>query len=765
MIGREHVRAEAISSPADVIPAERPAHSPAALLSTARAALLAHWSRLGLTAVLLLSAALNLIGLNKEGYANTYYAAAVKSMLTNWHNFFFASFDSAGFVSVDKPPLGLWIQAISARIFGFNAMSLLLPQALAGIAAVGLLYWLIRRTWGPVAGLVAALALAVTPITVTTDRNNTQDSLLILALLLAVWAASVATETGRLRTLILCAVMVGLGFNIKMLQAYLVLPALLLVYLVGAPRHWWTRVWHVALAGFVTLAVSLAWVIAVDLTPANQRPYVGSSGNNSALSLVLGYNGLTRLTLALPESVRNALTFLPGGVDLTSAPGMSPGIGDPGWLRLFNDGLGGQASWLLTLALAGFVAAAIAVRPRLPLDRDGQSLVIWGGWLLGAGGYFSVARFFHLYYLIMLGPAVAALAGIGIVALWRAWQRGGWRRALLPLALAGAALTQAHLLKPYTTWAARLTTPIVAACLAAAAILALVHLLPRVARFAAPAVATVAMLALLVTPLVWSVVSVQNGNGAAWLPEAGPESINTFANGGARTATSQGFGQAAPPNGGQTAPQTGGQGRAQQPRGNFGNGQSTTGTTPGNFGAAPGNQGNTGTTPNNRVPNIIGGRGGSGALTIAGAEWDVVDPNLVQFLRTNQGDAQYLVATTTSTYASVFMLATDQPALALGGYQGWDRILTPEQLAELVKAGQVRYFYLSTNAATGGFNNGTANQDATVNLTTWVRTNCSTVPATQWQGTATSTTSVTQRQGTTQGLQLYDCAAVATSQP
>jgi len=265
-------------------------------------------------------------------------------------------------------------------------------------------------------------------------------------------------------------------------------------------------------------------------------------------------------------------------------------------------------------------------------------------------------------------------------------------------------------------------------------------------------VATVAMLALLVTPLVWSIVSVQNGNGAAWLPEAGPESMNTFANGGARTATSQGFGQAAPP--------TGTQGRTQQ-------------QTRGNFGAAPGNTANTtgaapGTnsaTANNRAPNLAGGRGGSGALTIAGAEWDVVDPNLVQFLRTNQGDAQYLVATTTSTYASVFMLATDQPALALGGYQGWDRILTPEQLAALVKAGEVRYFYLSTNAAIGGFNNGTANQDATVNLTTWVRTNCSTVPTTQWQGTTTGASSVTQRQSTTQGLQLYDCATAAQGQP
>ena len=165
----------------------------------ARALAALWWRRVGLTAVLALAAALNLVGLSGEGYGNTYYAAAVKSMLTSWHNFFYASFDANGFVSVDKPALGLWVQAISARIFGFSGVSLLAPQALAGVASVGILYLLIRQVWGPAAGLVAALALAVTPISVVTDRNNTIDSLLILFLLGAAWAVTAAARRGSLR--------------------------------------------------------------------------------------------------------------------------------------------------------------------------------------------------------------------------------------------------------------------------------------------------------------------------------------------------------------------------------------------------------------------------------------------------------------------------------------------------------------------------------------------------------------------------------------
>ncbi|MGD1994160.1 MAG: glycosyltransferase family 39 protein, partial [Anaerolineae bacterium] len=253
------------------------------------------WQRLALIGVLLLATFLHVFRLRQEGFANLYYAAAVKSMLTSWHDFFFISFDSAGFVTVDKPPLGLWIQAGSAALFGFNGLSLLLPQVVAGILSVLVLYHLVRRTFGPTAGALAALALAITPISIAANRNNTMDSQLVLVLLLAAWAVLRAVETGRLRWLLLCAGLVGLGFNIKMLQAYLVVPAFALLYLVAAPVGWWKRLLHLTLAGGILLAVSLAWVIAVDLTPADARPYVGSSSNNTVTELIVGHNGLARL--------------------------------------------------------------------------------------------------------------------------------------------------------------------------------------------------------------------------------------------------------------------------------------------------------------------------------------------------------------------------------------------------------------------------------------------------------------------------------------
>jgi 4-amino-4-deoxy-L-arabinose transferase-like glycosyltransferase len=289
------------------------------------------WHGLTLVAILVLSAFLNLYDLTGEGYSNDYYAAAVKDMLTSWRNFFFVSFD-AGFVSVDKPPLGLWIQAASAWLFGFNGLSLLLPQAIAGILSVALLYHLVCKTFGPVAGLLSALVLALTPIVVATSRNNTMDMLVVLFVLLAAWAFIVAAERGSLGWLILGAVLMALGFNVKTLQAFLVLPAFYLLYLLAANTTWRRRLLHLGAATVVLLAVSLSWAVAVDLTPPTERPYVGSSPNDSVLGLILGYNGLDRLSgTSLGSSGELIPVGEPGG------PGSGTmEFGEPGPLRLLN---------------------------------------------------------------------------------------------------------------------------------------------------------------------------------------------------------------------------------------------------------------------------------------------------------------------------------------------------------------------------------------------------------------------------------------------
>src|SRR5215210_3512695 len=330
------------------------------------------WHRLILAAILVLSAFLNLYNLASEGYGNPYYAAGVKSMLTSWSNFFFVSFDS-GFISIDKPPLGLWIQAASAWLFGFHGWALLLPQALAGVLSVALLYYLVRRAFGPVAGILAALALAVTPISVAVQRNNVMDALLILALLLAAWAFIVAAERGSLGWLLVGVTVVGLGFNIKMLQAFMVLPALYLLYLLAARTTWKRRLLHLGVATMVLLAVSLSWTVAVDLTPAAERPYVGSSPNDSVLGLILGYNGFDRLSgTSLGSSGEVISAGTPGG------PGSGVmELGAPGPLRLLNAQLAGQASWLLPLAVVGLLVDWQR-RPRLPLDQRHAGLVLWG---------------------------------------------------------------------------------------------------------------------------------------------------------------------------------------------------------------------------------------------------------------------------------------------------------------------------------------------------------------------------------------------------
>lgn len=253
---------------------------------------------LAITLIAILSAILNFTNLSIEGTSNSYYAAAIKSMTLSFKNFFFVSFDPAGFVTIDKPPLGFWIQAISAKIFGFSGWSILLPQALAGVTSVIIIYKVVRRSFGSIAGLISALCLAVTPVFVADSRNNTCDNLLVLALLLACWTLSIAAEKGKLKYLIISMIAVGLGFNIKMLQAYMVGPALYITYLLSTAISIKKRIIHLVLATVVLLSVSLSWALVVDSIPASSRPYIDSSTNNTVMDLIIGHNGLERLGLS-----------------------------------------------------------------------------------------------------------------------------------------------------------------------------------------------------------------------------------------------------------------------------------------------------------------------------------------------------------------------------------------------------------------------------------------------------------------------------------
>ena len=456
--------------------------------------------RLLLSAILALSAFLNLSWLTSEEYANVYYAASVKNMLIGWHNFFFASYD-AGFVSVDKPPLGFWIQAASAHLFGFDGWSLLLPQALAGVLCVALLYHLVARGFGAVAGLLAALALALSPISVAISRHNNLEGLLVLAVLVAAWAFMLAAESGRLRWLVVGALLIGLGFNIKMLEAFVVLPAFYLLYLVAAPVGLRRRVIHLGLATVVIIAASLPWVVAVDLTPAEQRPYVGSSSFNTVTDLIVGWNGVGRIV------------------------GSDEGVGDPGPLRLLNPQLGSQIGWLLALAVVGLAAASWQRRqgrPSLPLSRQQQAIVLWGTWLITLVMFFSVAGDWDPHYLAMLAPAVGALVGVGVVALWEEYRRPGWRGWLLPLTLLATASLQIHILAHYPDWSPWLAPTIVVPCLAAAASLVVARLTPRLRISGYPLAAiSLGVGSLFLAPSIWAASTVWYG-AETRSPTAGP---------------------------------------------------------------------------------------------------------------------------------------------------------------------------------------------------------------------------------------------------
>jgi 4-amino-4-deoxy-L-arabinose transferase-like glycosyltransferase len=457
--------------------------------------------RIALASIVALAAVLELVALDREGWSNPYYAAAVRSMLAGPSTFFFGAFDPGGFITLDKPPLGFWVEVLSARLFGYTGVSLLLPGAAAAIASVWLLALLVGRQFGRLAGLIAALVLAVTPISVATARNNTVDSLLVLVILLGIACTLRWGDSGRLRWLVLAGVLVGAGFNVKMLEAYLVLPALGLAVLVDRRWSFRRRAGHLALAVTSLAVVSLSWALIVDAIPGGGRPFVGGSAVNSVIDLALNYNGIDRLA--------GGQTF--------------PNLGRAGPLRLFDPSLSGQIGWWLVLGVIGLLVAVIELRRRPARRRFLVPLALWGSWFATGAVFFSIAKFWHPHYLVMLAPAVAALAGAGSAALLRAWRRPGRSGWLLPIVVAGSGVIQALIvgLANGFDW---LQGTVVVLSLALAGGLLLVRAgigtIER-DRLAGLGLVVAAVLALAVAPLSWSAWTTFHAPGST-LPIGGP---------------------------------------------------------------------------------------------------------------------------------------------------------------------------------------------------------------------------------------------------
>jgi 4-amino-4-deoxy-L-arabinose transferase-like glycosyltransferase len=428
--------------------------------------------------ILVLAAGLRLWRLEANGFGTEYYAAGVRSALEGFALAFYNSFDPAGFISLDKPPVAFWIQALFARLLGFSGWSIHLPQALAGVASVALLYRLVRFPFGIAAASIAALLLAIMPIAVAIDRSNNTDSWLVFFLLLA---ASMVLR-GRGLSLVAAMAILGVAFNVKMLAALVCGPALLAGWWLAGRLDWPRRLGWMAVAGIALAVVSLSWSVAFDLTPRDKRPYAGSTQGNSMLELVVVHNGLERFVRLRPQRQPPA----PSQAQTQTQDYQTYDAVPVGAFRLATPRFAAQFGWALPLALIGLF---------LLRRRDGlhPSLLLWGVWLFTYGIVFSAAGgIFHIYYLSALAPPVAALAGIGATKLWRrgpAWLAAGLALvAAWQIYIAGASL---DFLSPW------LVFPIVAIAAGIAAVW----------RDKRPT-AAIGGLALLVLPTAWALSAI-----------------------------------------------------------------------------------------------------------------------------------------------------------------------------------------------------------------------------------------------------------------
>jgi 4-amino-4-deoxy-L-arabinose transferase-like glycosyltransferase len=489
------------------------------------------WARPALLAVAALAAVLYAWQIGDSQY-NEYFSTAVRSMTQSPTAFLYGTVDPTSSITIDKVPGFLWPQAVSALVFGFHPWALTLPQVVEGVVSVLVLYRVVRRWAGPVAGLLAAAVFALTPITaVMFGHTLMEDPALTMCLIIAADAWQGAVGSGRLRPLVLAGVWVGLGFQAKMLQAWAVLPAFAAVYLLVAPTGLRTRLRQLAVAGLVTVAVSASWILVATLTPAADRPYVDGTTDNSAFSMVVGYNGLSRFGVDLPGTLRGSASAPVEPAALGSGAGLPPQLqqlleqtttgGRTGWAKLFEPDLATQIGWLYPLAILALVVGLARRRGAARTDQTRGGYLMWGTWLLLTGLAFSAGEVAHASYLAALAAPLAALTGAGVVELWRAYRQGGFWSWVLPAAVAADAAWTSYLLArriSFLPWLLPLTLALTAAGTAGL----LLARSNRRGRVAAAGLA-VAVAAVLVAPAAWAVATLDSRYaGSALDAYAGP---------------------------------------------------------------------------------------------------------------------------------------------------------------------------------------------------------------------------------------------------
>ncbi len=637
--------------------------------------------------LLVATAFLYVWGLSASGYANSFYSAAAQAGSENWTAWFFGSLDGGNSITVDKPPAAIWLMALSVRLFGLSSWSILVPEALLGVASVGVLYATVRRSllaWrnGPGqthpltaraahwAALAGAAVFALTPVATLMFRFNNPDALLVFTMVVASYFTVRAGETASRGWLALAGVAIGLGFLTKMLQAFLVLPALVVAYWLAAPATWKKKLTDLAVA-FVTMLAAAGWyVAAVELTPESVRPYIGGSQTNSLLELILGYNGLGRITGTQVGSVGTQWGFT-------------------GILRMFEGISGGMVSWLIPAALVlGLGALGYAIRHRravpattaagglrqTPSQALAGGLVIWLGWLVVTAAVFSfMAGIYHDYYTVALAPAIGGAVALGGAALWA--QRGHiTARLLLASTAIGTGTWAWVLLQQAGGWYAWLG--LVAFGLGVASGLAMVWV-DRLPTALAGTALGAALLAGLVGPYAYSVNTAATAHTGS-LVTAGP-------------VTSGG------PGGG-------------------GRGPGRDGRTPGGRSQGQAANANAGAPNGGGGDGRDGGGGGTGGL-LNGAS---ASPELVDLLSLDARDYTWVAATVGSQNAATYQLATGDPVMAVGGFNGSDPSPALAQFQQYVAEGRIHYFL-------GGDLSGQRNggSEAASEIATWVAANYS----------------------------------------
>ncbi|MCC8482670.1 glycosyltransferase family 39 protein [Streptomyces globisporus] len=675
------------------------------------------WARPALYGLLLAVGLAYLFNLSASGYANSFYSAAVQAGSQSWKALFFGSLDSANAITVDKPPAALWPMALSVRMFGLNSWAILAPQVLMALATAAVLNSAVRRRFGPVAGLIAVGAFALTPVAALMFRFNNPDALLALLMTVTVWCVLRALEQGRTKWLLWAGAAVGLAFLTKTLQAFLILPPLTVLYAVCAPVPVRKRVGQLALSALTMVVAGGWWVAIVELMPASSRPYVGGSQNNSFLELTFGYNGLGRINGEETGSV--------GG-------GGGRGWGETGIGRMFNSEVGGQIAWLLPAALILLVAGLWLTRKAGRTDSARAAFIAWGGALVMTAAVFSfMAGIFHQYYTVALAPYVAALVAMGVVVLWEE-RSARWPRAVLAGTVLATVLWAYVLLSrtpdylPWLRWA-----------VLAGGIVGALGLLV-VGRFGgrglAVAVVGLSCAASLAGPTAYTVNTLNSGHQGS-IVTAGPSAGGFGMGGPGGGGPGGGGGRGGPggPGGGdgdggqrggmrQQPPSQGqGQGQGQGQSQSQGQGQGNQqGKASGGMPTLPGGAG-AGTVPGFGEGMRGGGGGGGMGGLLNGA---TVDTEAKALLTKGADDYTWVAAAVGAQNAASYQLATGDPVMAIGGFNGSDPSPTLAQFKKYVAEGKIHYFVSGGGMGGGGVRGGDMGGSGTSSqISSWVTEN------------------------------------------